>query len=84
MPGLGAAAGRRPGQERETEDNNVFQAWPRRVSIALAFAPILQVGFLAVWVTAAAPASRAYILMALSGKDRENIDSDLINRTKYP
>jgi len=52
--------------DRETEDNNVFQAWPRRVSIALAFALMLQVGFLAVWVTAAAPASRAYILMALS------------------
>ena len=52
--------------DQETEDNKVFQAWPRRVTIALAVAMILQVGFLAVWVTAASPASLAYILMALS------------------
>jgi uncharacterized membrane protein YoaK (UPF0700 family) len=54
------------GGDQETEDNKVFQAWPRRVSIALAIALILQVGFLVVWVTAASPASLAYILMALS------------------
>ncbi len=53
------------GGGQETE-HNVFQAWPRRVSIALAIAFILQVGFLAVWITAASPASLAYILMALS------------------
>jgi uncharacterized membrane protein YoaK (UPF0700 family) len=52
--------------DKETEDDNVFQAWPRRVTVALAIALILQVGFLAVWATAAAPASLAYILMALS------------------
>jgi uncharacterized membrane protein YoaK (UPF0700 family) len=52
--------------DREIEDNKVFQAWPRRVSIALLIALILQVGFLAVWATAAAPASLAYLLMALS------------------
>ena len=52
--------------DRETEDNKVFHAWPRRVSIALVIALILQVGFLAVWITAARPASLAYILMALS------------------
>jgi len=51
---------------RGTADNKVFQAWPRRVSIALAIALILQVVFLVVWVTAASPASLAYILMALS------------------
>ena len=50
----------------ETADNKVFRAWPRRVSIALAIALILQVGFLAVWIPAASPASLAYILMALS------------------
>ena len=44
----------------------MFPAWPRRVSIALAIALVLQAGFLAVWVTAASPASLAYILMALS------------------
>jgi uncharacterized membrane protein YoaK (UPF0700 family) len=52
--------------DQETEDNKVFHAWPRRVSIALAIALILQVGFVAVWITAASPASLAYILMALS------------------
>jgi uncharacterized membrane protein YoaK (UPF0700 family) len=52
--------------DQGTEDNKVFHAWPRRVSIALAIALILQVGFLAVWITAASPASLAYILMALS------------------
>jgi uncharacterized membrane protein YoaK (UPF0700 family) len=52
--------------DQETEDNNVFRAWPRRVSLALVFALILQLGFLAVWMAAASPASLAYILMALS------------------
>jgi len=52
--------------DQETEDKNIFQAWPRRVTIALAVALILQVGFLGVWMTAASPASLAYILMALS------------------
>jgi uncharacterized membrane protein YoaK (UPF0700 family) len=48
------------------QENHVFQAWPRRVSIALAIALVLQAGFVAVWVTAASPASLAYVLMALS------------------
>jgi uncharacterized membrane protein YoaK (UPF0700 family) len=52
--------------DKETADNNVFHVWPRRVSVALAIALIPQVGFLAVWVAAASPASLAYILMALS------------------
>jgi len=52
--------------DKETEDNHVFQAWPRRVSIALAIALVLQAAFVAVWVTAASPARLAYILMALS------------------
>ena len=52
--------------DKETEDDKVYQPWPRRVSIALAIALIPQVGFLAVWITAASPASRAYVLMALS------------------
>ena len=50
----------------EAEDNDVFQAWPRRVSIALAIALVLQAAFLVVWVTAASPARLAYILIALS------------------
>ena len=52
--------------DTETEDNNVFRAWPRRVSVALAIALVPQVGFLAVWVAAASPASLAYILIALA------------------
>ena len=52
--------------DQETEDDNVFRAWPRRVSIALAITLILQVGFLAVWIPAVSPASLAYILMGLS------------------
>jgi uncharacterized membrane protein YoaK (UPF0700 family) len=54
--------------DKETEDKNinVFQVWPRRVEIALTITLVLQVGFLAVWVTAASPARLAYILMALS------------------
>jgi uncharacterized membrane protein YoaK (UPF0700 family) len=48
------------------EDHNVFPVWPRRVSIVLALALIPQAGFLAVWVTAASPATLAYPLMAMS------------------
>ena len=50
-------------RDPQTADN---QAWPRRVTIALAIALILQVAFMVVWITAASPASLAYVLMALS------------------
>jgi uncharacterized membrane protein YoaK (UPF0700 family) len=52
--------------DRPTANNPVFHAWPRRVSIALAIALVLQAAFVVVWVTAASPAHLAYILMALS------------------
>jgi uncharacterized membrane protein YoaK (UPF0700 family) len=52
--------------DREIEDKDIFQVWSRRVSIALAIALALQVGFLVVWMTAASPANLAYILIALS------------------
>jgi uncharacterized membrane protein YoaK (UPF0700 family) len=52
--------------DRQIEDHDVFQVWPRRVSIVLAIALILQAGFLAVWVTAASPATLAYPLIAMS------------------
>jgi uncharacterized membrane protein YoaK (UPF0700 family) len=52
--------------DKETPDEKIFHAWPRRVTLALAVALILQAAFLAVWVTAASPASLAYTLMALS------------------
>jgi uncharacterized membrane protein YoaK (UPF0700 family) len=54
------------GDDQEAADNKVFHAWPRGVSIALVIVLILQAAFLAVWITAASPASLAYILMALS------------------
>ena len=53
------------GGGQETK-HNVFRAWPRPVSIALAIAFILEAAFFAVWVTAASPASLAYILIALA------------------
>lgn len=52
--------------DKEIEDADVFQVWPRRVLIALAIALLLQAGFLALWVTSASPAALAYPLMALS------------------
>ena len=63
VPILKAAEGR-----EETEDNEVsiFHAWPRRVEITLAIALILQVAFFVVWMTATAPASLAYALIALA------------------
>ena len=53
--------------DRPVEDHHdVFEVWPRRVSIVLAITLILQAGFLAVWVATASPASLAYPLIALS------------------
>jgi uncharacterized membrane protein YoaK (UPF0700 family) len=52
--------------DQEIADDKVFQTWPRRVSIALAVALILQVSFLAVWIAAASPASLTYVLIALA------------------
>ena len=53
--------------DRPVEDHHdVFEVWPRRVSIVLAITMILQAGFLAVWATAASPATLAYPLIALS------------------
>jgi uncharacterized membrane protein YoaK (UPF0700 family) len=53
--------------DRPVEDHHdVFEVWPRRVSIVLAITLILQAGFLAVWATAASPATLAYPLIALS------------------
>jgi uncharacterized membrane protein YoaK (UPF0700 family) len=53
------------GNDHETE-HHVFQAWPRPVSIALAIALIPEAAFFGVWITAAAPASLVYILIALA------------------
>ncbi len=42
--------------DEEVDDDDVFQVWPRRVSVALGVALVAQVGFLAVWM-AASPSS---------------------------
>jgi uncharacterized membrane protein YoaK (UPF0700 family) len=52
--------------DQEIEDNNVFNTWPRQVSIALAIVLILQAGFLAWWMMTSSPAHIAYILIAIS------------------
>ena len=48
----------------EVKDNDVSQVWPRRVSVTLGIGLVLQVGFLAGWMTTT-PAHLAYILVAL-------------------
>jgi uncharacterized membrane protein YoaK (UPF0700 family) len=47
-------------------DDDVFQVWERPVSITLGVALLLQVGFLAGWLTTSSPARLAYILVALA------------------
>jgi uncharacterized membrane protein YoaK (UPF0700 family) len=49
------------------ENNDASQVWPRRVSITLGVALVLQAGFLAGWLTTSSPAHLAYILVALGG-----------------
>jgi uncharacterized membrane protein YoaK (UPF0700 family) len=51
--------------DQEVEDNDVSQMWPRRVSITLGMALVLQASFLAGWMTTSSPAHLAYILVAL-------------------
>jgi uncharacterized membrane protein YoaK (UPF0700 family) len=51
--------------DQEIADNDVFQVWPRRVSITLGIALVLQIGFLAGWMTTSSPAHLAYLLVAL-------------------
>jgi uncharacterized membrane protein YoaK (UPF0700 family) len=62
MPILKAFGG---SQKVEVEDKDVSQVWPRRVSITLGIGLVLQVGFLAGWMTTTAPVHRVYILVAL-------------------
>lgn len=58
---------RSSGADQEIAGKDILQAWPRRVTIVLAIALVLEVGFLAIWITATSPAKLAYILIALSG-----------------
>jgi uncharacterized membrane protein YoaK (UPF0700 family) len=50
----------------EVEDDDVFEAWPRRVSIALGVALIVQIGFLAVWMAASPSSVVSNILVGLN------------------
>jgi uncharacterized membrane protein YoaK (UPF0700 family) len=52
--------------DREVEDDDVFLVWPRRVSIALGVVLIVQIGFLAVWMTTTLSSEPSYILLGLS------------------
>src|SRR3979409_478839 len=51
---VGAALAMRilkPFDDEELEDKDVFQVWPRRVSISLGVVLLAQLGFLAGWMT---------------------------------
>jgi uncharacterized membrane protein YoaK (UPF0700 family) len=50
----------------ETDVEGAHFVWPRRVSLTLALALILQVVFLAVWLASAASTGRTYFLLAVS------------------
>ena len=54
------------GEEGDEVAPTVHQVWPRRVSVAFAIGLIPQAAFLAVWITAASPASLSGILIALA------------------
>jgi uncharacterized membrane protein YoaK (UPF0700 family) len=51
---------------QEIRDSEVRLPWPRRVSITLGIALVVQAGFLAAWMTTSSPIHLAYILVALS------------------
>jgi uncharacterized membrane protein YoaK (UPF0700 family) len=52
--------------DEEAEDNDVFGVWPRRVSIALGVALVVNVGFLAVWMAASPSSEVSNILVGLN------------------
>jgi uncharacterized membrane protein YoaK (UPF0700 family) len=52
--------------DHEVEDHDVFQVWPRRVSIALSVALVVQVGFLTVWMATSPSSQVSNILVGLS------------------
>jgi uncharacterized membrane protein YoaK (UPF0700 family) len=51
--------------DEEVDDENVFQAWPRRVSIALGVTLVAQLAFLTVWLAAAPAEMVSHILLTL-------------------
>jgi uncharacterized membrane protein YoaK (UPF0700 family) len=54
------------GAEADVRENEVFRVWPRRVSVALGVALVLEAGFLAVWMTTSPSAGVTYTLVALN------------------
>lgn len=52
--------------DEEVEDDNVVQVWPRRVSVALGIVLVVQLGFLAVWMTTSPRSDVSYILVSLN------------------
>jgi uncharacterized membrane protein YoaK (UPF0700 family) len=50
----------------EVEDSDIFEAWPRRVSLALGVALVAQAGFLAVWLTTSPSGLVSNILISLN------------------
>ncbi|MFD6306962.1 YoaK family protein, partial [Streptomyces sp. NPDC060223] len=52
--------------DEEKEDSEIFEAWPRRVSIALCVATVAQVGFLIVWMATSPSSLVSNILVALN------------------
>jgi uncharacterized membrane protein YoaK (UPF0700 family) len=52
--------------DEEVEDSDVLEAWPRRVSITLGVALVVQIGFLIVWMTASPSSVVSNTLVGLS------------------
>jgi uncharacterized membrane protein YoaK (UPF0700 family) len=52
--------------DEEVEDKDVSHVWPRRVSIALLAVLVVQIGFLAVWLTASPSTEVTYIMLGLN------------------
>jgi uncharacterized membrane protein YoaK (UPF0700 family) len=52
--------------DEEVDDDDVFQVWPRRVSLALSVALVVQVGFVAVWMAASPSSEVSNILLGLN------------------
>jgi uncharacterized membrane protein YoaK (UPF0700 family) len=52
--------------DEEVEDNDIPEAWPRRVSIALGVTLVVQIGFLSVWMTASPSSVVSNVLVGLN------------------
>jgi uncharacterized membrane protein YoaK (UPF0700 family) len=52
--------------DQEVEDKDVVHVWPRRVSITLGAVLIVQLGFLAAWLTVSPSTEAIYLMLALN------------------